>query len=281
MYIVCIYVSANMPDTKDDSLVSDGIKELLRKCLKEKKITVSNIDIEAGSVHGDNYLGVIAKAQVTGTDANGKPISASYVIKSAPKTEGMRTVMPIRFVYEREIYIYSTVLPALKQFQEEKAVKNPFASHAICLKTSDEDRDEALIMEDMKALGYKMQNRKKALDYNHVKLVVTELARLHAVSFAMLDQKPELFDEFRKTTEENFMMHIDWELFRSMMKDLCNKAENSLNPETDQKVIEKFKKFRINCIDDMMDMLCKNYYPYCVIRHGDSWTNNFLFAYKV
>lgn len=265
--------------TDDTALVSEKIKDMFRKFLLENKISVDNIDIKAGSIRGDNYLGIIAKAEVTGKDENGKLFNKSFIIKSAPKSEGLRNLAPIKSAYEREIYIYTHVLPEIKKIQQEKGVKTPFSSFTDCLKSSSEDKDEALIMTDMKALGYSLQNRKKALDYNHVKFIMTELARLHAVSFAILDQKPELFEEFSKM-RKNLMSELDHTGFEQQTEMQLDKAQNTLDPETDKKEIERFQEFRKDYLTAMKDILEDVCDPYCVIRHGDCWTNNVLFAYR-
>lgn len=265
----------------DCELVSDSIKALFQKYLNENGYTDTEIDIKAGSMRGDNYLGVIAKAEVNGKDKNGEKFYESYIIKSAPKSEGLRKFAPINLAYEREIYVYSHVLPAFAKFQEERNLKDPFKSYAQCLKTSEDECEEALIMKDMKALGYQMKNRICALDYNHVKLVITELAKLHAISFALKDQNVELFNKFAEDMKKNYFAEMDISLFEGQTEKQCDKAADVLNPDTDGKAIEKFDKFKEIYMDSLIKSLEDPCHPYSVIRHGDCWTNNFLFKYGV
>lgn len=263
----------------DYDLVSKTIRELFQKFLKENGITQEKIEIQAGTMRGDNFLGIIAKAEVTGKDKNGKDFYESYIIKSAPKSEGLRKFAPIALAYEREIYMYSTVLPAFKKFEEVKHFVVPFSTYAQCLRTSNSDKDEALIMKDMKRLGFVMQNRKRALDYNHIKLVITELAKLHAISFALRDQNPELFNNLASKMEKNYFTEMDVSAFEEHSDKQTDKAAGALNPDTDQEAIEKFKKFSETYIHNLTSILDDHCHPYSVIRHGDCWTNNFLFKY--
>lgn len=265
----------------DYDLVSKTIRELFQKFLKENGITQEKIEIQAGTMRGDNFLGIIAKAEVTGKDKNGKDFYESYIIKSAPKSEGLRKFAPIALAYEREIYMYSTVLPAFKKFEEVKHFVVPFSTYAQCLRTSNSDKDEALIMKDMKRLGFVMQNRKRALDYNHIKLVITELAKLHAISFALRDQNPELFNNLASKMEKNYFTEMDVSAFEEHSDKQTDKAAGALNPDTDQEAIEKFKKFSETYIHNLTSILDDHCHPYSVIRHGDCWTNNFLFKYMV
>lgn len=267
---------------EDDGLVSGDIKKLLNKLIEESGLEKFEVKIKPGSIKGDNYLGIIAKVDVCGKDDKGEDVVLEYIVKSAPKAEGFRNLAPIRLAYEREIYMYNTILPEFVRFQQERNVKTPFKSFAKCLKTSFQDKDEALIMEDMKIYGFSMQNRRSALSYSHVHLVVKELAKLHAFSFAIKDQKPELFSELSRNLEKNFMEEMDHEQFSKHSDMIYDKARNSLDPVKDAQAIERYNGYVDSIKDDIFKLLsAKEAGDYAIIRHGDCWTNNFLFAYDV
>lgn len=267
---------------EDGGLVSDDVKNLLRKLLEDKAITDYHIEIKPGSVKGDNYLGIIAKVDVTGKDSNGEDVFLDYIIKSAPKSEGFRSMAPIRLAYEREIYMYNTILPEFIQFQEQRRVKNPFESFAKCLRTSFEDKDEALIMVDMKSRGFIMQNRRLPLSYPYVRLVIMELAKFHAFSFALKDQKPEVYDTFSEKLDKNFMSEMDKEQMDKHSDMIYDRARKSLDPIEDAEALERYNNYVKTIPDDILTLLSPKEATDCaIVRHGDCWTNNFLFAYDV
>lgn len=268
--------------TVDASLVTNDIIDLLKKQLIVEEIKDFKIDISAGSIKGDNYLGIIAKAIVNGTNKQGESVELSYIIKSAPKAEGFRNLAPIRLAYEREIYMYKTILPAFMKFQEQKKVKTPFRSFASCLQTSLTDKDEAIIMEDMKNKGYVMQDRRVPLNYNHVKLVMQQLAKLHAFSFAMKDQEPEWYHQLSDSLEKNFFDEMDKEQFAKHADLINDKARAALDPVEDAELIERYNKYCEEITEEMYVLLsAKAAGEHAVIRHADCWTNNFLFHYEV
>lgn len=268
--------------TVDENLVSNDVKNLLKNLLEENEIKDFEIHIKPGSIKGDNYLGIIAKVVVTGKDSRNNDVTLDYIIKSAPRSEGFRTNAPIRMAYEREIYMYTNILPEFMRFQEERKVKNPFKSFAKCLKTSFEDKDEALIMEDMKQYGFFMQNRRLPLSYEHVSLVLKELAKFHAFSFALRDQKPDLFKMYEEKLEKNFIDEMDKEMFDQHSDMIYGKARDSLDPTKDAEALERYNKYCLVIKDEMYNLLSPAAAgDYAVIRHGDTWTNNFLFAYEV
>lgn len=266
----------------NEGLVSEDIIKLLKKQVEETGLKNFDLQIEKGSIKGDNYLGVIAKIEVTGKDDKGKEVTQDYIVKSAPKSEGFRNLAPIRLAYEREIFVYNFVLPEFMKFQEQRKVKNPFKSFAKCLKTSFEDKDEALIMEDMRQYGFKMQNRKVPLSYGHVRLIIKEIAKVHAFSYAIRDQDPELFHTLETKMEKNFMDEIDKEQFDKHNDMVYDKARKALDPVKDAEAIKRYNNYCTSIVDQMMTLLSSaEAGQYAVMRHADCWINNFLFAYEV
>lgn len=272
----------NENNKMDEGLVSNEIIDLLKKQLSEDGITDYKIEITPGSIKGDNYLGIIAKAVIYGKNKERKPVELSYIIKCAPKAEGFRKMAPIRTAYEREIYMYEEILPTFMKFQDQKNLKKPFKSFAKCVKTSLVDKDEALIMEDKKSQGFIMQNRHIPLNLHHVKMVVHEIARLHAFSFAMNDQEPELYKKLTTPLIKNFFDDFDQEQFKKHADMIYDKARAALDPIMDSEALRRYNKYCAEIDDQMYELLsAKAAGKDAVIRHADCWTNNFLFKYQV
>ncbi|GJQ84391.1 hypothetical protein Trydic_g3868 [Trypoxylus dichotomus] len=246
---------------------------------KEKEIKNYKIKVSTGAGKGDNYLGVIAKITAKGTDRNGQQISINWIAKIAPKGEGLRKVLDIDILYEREVYVYEKIFPLFEKFQDDRAVLKPFNFYASYVFSH--LQEHCFVMEDMKSLGYIMKDRKKPLDYNHVKLVMEAYGKLHAISFALRDQDPELFGKLAESTVEAVFnkKDIDRERKKEHMAKYHNKVLESLHPEEDSVAIEKYKKYVENDVEIFADLF-DNQNKYSVIGHGDSWVNNMLFRYE-
>ncbi|KAK4875663.1 hypothetical protein RN001_012085 [Aquatica leii] len=227
-------------------------------------------------------MGVIAKVEVTGIDNAGNNLIRNFVIKSAPTNEMMRSQLPIHIAYQREAYMYTVVLPEFNKLQLEKKILKPFTSLAKHYKSFLNNRNEAIILEDMKAHGfYSLLDRKQPLNYEHEVFILREYGKLHALSFAMRLHKPKTFNEIANNTQEQYFCNFNKQLRIQNYKNYSAKAYKVLDPIKDKNIYDKYNKFHEK-IDDIASEITNGDVtnPYYVIRHGDCWINNFLFKYE-
>lgn len=114
----------------------------------------------------------------------------------------MAQLLSSPLMVEREACMYRTVLPAFVDFQREKGLtpENGFFAFPRCygIVADAENDNYAIVMEDLKEKGYDMFNKFNSIDLGHVRFIMEELVRYHAVSFAMRDQRLEVFTPFLK-----------------------------------------------------------------------------------
>ncbi|KAF5275179.1 hypothetical protein FQR65_LT04211 [Abscondita terminalis] len=265
-----------MEDNKVQVLTKEA-EEFLNEYIKKLKIKNPQVTITPGSIRGDNYLGVIGKVEIKSENS-----VLHWIFKSAIQQETFRSFLPINKAYQREVYVYRKILAEFNRFQEERNVAKPFKSYAKFLTSYLVEPNECLIMEDMKTLGYKLHDRMEPLDYNHVLLVMREYGRFHALSFALRDQKPDLFKEISENTEEIFFhddSFINEEMLKAMQNQAC-KVLDALDPVVHKSAYEKFEKFQKRMIEEAKDAVkSERSGKYSVVCHGDCWINNFLFRY--
>lgn len=65
-------------------------------------------------------------------------------------------------------------------------------------KNDDENEIYILIMEYLRAKMYEMWTRSKVIEIEQKLLILRELGKLHAVSFAMKDQQPNEFEQYKQ-----------------------------------------------------------------------------------
>nr|XP_022920749.1 uncharacterized protein LOC111429149 [Onthophagus taurus] len=263
--------------TKEGELLPK-IQIKLEEVIKSKGITNFTIDVSAGSSVGDNFLGFIGKLVIKGIDKNNKPIIFNWIVKTAPTQDIFRKVLKIEILYTREIYVYTKIFPIFERFQKEKSLLSPFKHYPKIIFSYLEPYCESFAMEDMKSIGYIMRNRKQTLDYNHVKFVLKTYAKFHAVSYALKDQKIEVFNELRENTKDSMVEAYAKELAAENINNSMQQALETLNKESDIEVYEKFKKLSENFTEVYYDLISKPT-EYGVIGHGDSWINNMLWLY--
>jgi hypothetical protein len=252
--------------------LSDKVQNVIKKLAEELGVKDPKLEITSGSNKGDNYLGIITKVKATG---NGGPLS--FIVKMAFSEPNLRQFVPIRKFYLREILMYCEVLDRLDRLQIEGNVtpKDRFCFPK-CHRTFEDECGEGLIMADLNAEGYRMFNRLDSLDLPHVELAIRKLAAYHASWFALKKDDPEFYARIvaQASTADEFN-----EQFPKFLNDLLEQTIKIL--ETDEEK-DKMRVFGADIYDKMMNAVYFNdEETHRIICHGDCWTNNFLFKYKV
>lgn len=179
--------------------------------------------------------------------------------------------------------MYTKVLPAFVAFQNEKHIRkaNGFFNFPKCYfaEFDEELQDSVIIMEDLKESGYAMWSKFVPTNFEHARFVMESLGRLHAVSFAMKAQRPDIFDEFKEL--EDFMSDMQNDGFDQMMNVAMENAIAAL-PENTTNIKIRMQKLQSNFKQTMKELVKPELAePFAVIGHGDCWINNFMFQYRV
>lgn len=262
-----------MDESKDTLIVlRDDIIETIKRISKNETIENVTMHISDATAKGDNFVGKLYR--VKASDKQGKSIS--LVLKCAPDAKCMRENFPITVIFEREIITYSEILPAMDALQDEFRVpKKDRFHHAKHYESISEEEKECLFFGDLAVEGYKMFNRQKPFDKQHLELVMKTLAQFHATSFAMKTNKPDLFEKLSQKVSEPLDFGNGETILELSRKKCCSVIENAeIRRRVEDSAENPTKKYQ-NFVDH------KRTAPYNVICHGDCWINNFLFKYEV
>lgn len=244
------------------------------------------VETQPGSKHGDNFIGVIVSIIITGTRTNFRAPAAEekeklYLLcKLPPATEARRQEFQSARNFKREVLMYSKVLPLFEKFQREKGLteKECFLAYPKCYAAiADEKKNQfVVIMEDLRQRDFVMWPKNKVPPVDHSYLVMEKFAKLHAISFALKDQRPEVFQKFREMTD---IFHYFLES-KSILKVMELGSERAIkvleNPEH-AKILEEVKENLITYFDEYSTP--EYFEPFAVINHGDSWNNNIMYQY--
>lgn len=235
---------------------------------------------ESGSNHGDNIHGVLTAITMMGNDQNSNTQTLHLMCKVSPASKQFRDSVQSWYLFKREIYMYTRLLPAFVEFQQEKGLSEAdsfvafpkvYATHV-----DDENENYALIMEDMRSRNFVLWPRHEPMPLDHEKKVLETLAKLHGVSLAMKDQRPTIFAEF-KTLYDVAETQIEHGDFGSVIESALEQAITVLENEDHKKILQK-------CKTDYRRLLNECFGPeaidrFGVINHGDCWINNILLQY--
>jgi Ecdysteroid kinase-like family len=239
---------------------------------------------------GDGFMGLLLRVIITGPrEINGGSVkndSLALIVKMPPDSQERREQFKSIPIFEREALFYEKIFPLFVEFQRERGITEEtdgFFAAPRCYKiiADAEHQNYAMILEDLKITGYQLFDKHKVIDYDHVTLLVQKLARMHALSFAIRDQEPELFAEMHSLKDVMIEHMIDTtSQFEKMMQMGVDRAIKTLDPVADEEKIEKLTKLRNEIIKTLE--FCASHEeaePFGVLLHGDCWNNNMMYAY--
>ncbi|XP_050086877.1 uncharacterized protein LOC126571973 [Anopheles aquasalis] len=236
------------------------------------------LNFDVGSNKGDGFVGEMFKAHLVEGDRR-----EVYLCKIPPINEARRKQFPSLLIFARETLAYSKFLPQMFAYQREKGISEadgffnaPKCYHTYC---NEETEESIIIMEDLRLQSYRMWDKMKTVNYEHARLVMEQLGRLHAVSLALKRDKPEEFEHFKVPDPIHVMMPEN-SPFEMIMKKMIADAIETLEPADTkerskmQHLLENFRQEMLRCSNsDLAE-------PYTVLGHGDCWVNNMMYRYK-
>lgn len=192
----------------------------------------------------------------------------NVVLKCAPTGQKLREVIPFETIFQREIYVYEIVFPIFKEIQQEHNVEELWESFPKCWCTS----KEALVLENLKTQGFTLWSRSKEMDDGHMRLVLEEYAKFHALSFALRAHKAEVLKQIEDNTEDVYLPIIKKCGTTETIRNLSERVwKDSFGESPSFDVVEVMEQLVAKGAAGKYGVLC----------HGDTWCNNILFKYKV
>lgn len=257
---------------------------LLENIAKENGFENYSIELSAGSKEGDGCSGVLVSVVISGAHQQNNTTRTDILhllCKLAPDDPELRTAFMSDAMFGREVLAYVKMLPLFAEFQREKGLTDDecFNSYPKCYAAvcDIENGQFVIIMEDMRPRQYVMWSKKLPFAAQHSFAVVEQLARFHAVSFALNDQRPEALEPFK---------HIDdvvIQLFeRKPSLNVLHKCyDRALGVFTDKTHIAVIEELKSRTLETLKECLVGDAFaPHRVICHGDTWINNILFQYN-
>lgn len=260
----------------------DFVVQHLTAIAKNKGFVDFRFETKLGTNRGDNFGSDIISVALIGKRLNdGKQVNdrLDLLCKLAPSNVHRRKQFNSELMFSRETFAYNKMLPTLVQFQKERGKDESFITFPNCyFATCNQEDDRYLvIMDDLRTKGYKMWPRNKVMSIDHCKLVIQALAKFHAVSFALKDQKPDIFEEFKTLND------ITRRIFKSDQLDKhvelgFNRAINVLKCDEHKAVLEDIKAQFLTYLENLLNE--DKHKAIGIITHGDCWNNNIIYRYQ-
>lgn len=236
----------------------------------------------SGTNIGDNFLSELFTVVISGTQKqeDGEEIDAklNLLCKLAPASAQRRKEFQSDLFFGRETYFYNTVAPAFLRFQQEKGLlgEDQFKAFPKCYEIVFDPENEiyVIVMEDLRPKGFTMWPKQHPTPASYCRLVVREMAKFHAISFAMKDQQPEKFEEYKKLDDLiNFFVASPTKV--QFYSNSYDRVIEALEKEEHKNIMREIQKNIPGYIASCLNKEAAARYG--VISHGDSWNNNFIY----
>lgn len=261
-------VNISEPEEFDDVEIHNCLKQVA----KAKGIDNFDYHVEIVSGKGDNFIANIFRVLIKDTE---KENNISVIVKTLVKTSRQDTFYEL---HEREVKVYKEVIPIFETIQDH--LEDDKVLLPKCLYSNAEKGKEILILEDLSAQGFAMDKKLSTfekLDYLQVRLVLSQLAKFHALSFTCEEKKNESFDKLKAQFDD--IIFEKTFLDKSKLKDYFPECyEMSLKVIHDLDTKKKLEQVK----DKLLPIMRKYVQPtkYSVLCHGDCWINNILFKHQ-
>lgn len=172
---------------------SEYLEKALQKYENDPTIKVLKYSSKPAVAEGNNFVSLMLRTSITYNSESGSERTRSVIIKTVLENpESAKIFEELKF-YEKEMIMYSKVLPKYEKLLNEIGDTDKMYCPAILV-----DFDTStLIFEDLTSLDFTVADRKKGVDWNHVQLVVCKIAKYHALSMTLTEREgDELFKIF-------------------------------------------------------------------------------------
>ena len=269
--------------TPSDLITDSAIQEVVLADFGPKSKLKSWL-IEDFTSKGDNYASFVTSIKVKVENPISKNLDElTYIAKLSPcrDSEAWKTVTNKLFINEgtfltQVIPDFNNVLQSL----EFKKLNVP-----TCYYTCFKEEEEFNVLNDLRRDGFEMGNRKQGLDFEHISLVIKEIARLHASSYVLKERRNQCLGEIYP-----FMLHNFFEdrtdpfnlMFDGFLKARYGSYMKILEKiEGYSKAKEFITKYQNN-LDLWAQLTSANSNSvFQAVCHGDLWINNMLFRYGI
>ncbi|XP_017052660.1 uncharacterized protein LOC108095867 [Drosophila ficusphila] len=248
-----------------DWLNSGFMASVLGSYEKEPVTKVIDLTFSPATAKGDNYASTMYRARVEYSNQRGT-FSKSLIIKTVSE------IFAGSNLFKTEIGMYTKVLPEFERILREKGDASKL--YADCIYDSLEPH-QVIIFEDLADMGYAMVRDRK-LTHEEIRSAYLKLAKIHAVSMKIINERPEFLKEFK-----DGICLVDIPYMSSGMVPFTEFLGRV--PEL-KKYQPHFKKLGLSFIDRLRSTINEyqnNSQPgYYVLCHGDYHTRNVMFKHN-
>lgn len=251
-------------------LTCEYFEKILQICHNDPMLKVKKIK---GQHCTNAFCSTMLRFEVDANFGRDKKQQRSYIVKMKLESEIALAALGSGSydIYEKEMEMFHKILPEfrkiLKTIGEDK---NVFPKSI----TVDRNRD-VLILEDLAVKNFVTVDREVELDVTHIQMSMAKLAKFHAASIVLMQQSPEMFENFDVGMFSRKVSAFK-DKFRTNMEALTAEVSSWPGYEYYAKKLENMKS-------QMFERSCRAFDndegDLKVLVHGDLWKSNMMYVY--
>lgn len=254
-------------------LSASYFQEILSRNFKNTSVKVKDIEVEPCGAANDGFLSTLWRVRLN-YFINSSDEHESVIVKTSTNHElAIEKVGANGYdVQNKEMSFFEVIAPQVK-----KALKITGDDDTLIPNVISIDRHhDAIVFEDLRTRKFEMADRMGGLDEAHVRLSLKKLAQFHAASLIIHQKHPCAFDSFDIGM---FSRKIDVfnEAFLSIFKFVVEEVETWPGFEN---YAEKMRNLEGSFLENATRCFDNEPGEFCVLNHGDVWTNNLMFNYN-
>lgn len=242
-------------------------QRLLNKIAKEHGFRNYSIQNIYASQPGESVAGEIFRITISEAKTDK---SLQLVCKVPPFDKQLFNELNLSVAFEREILFYSQLMPAFVKFQSEKNLLkiSQFQCYPKCYGTwIDSVKEEyAIVLEDLRPRGFKKVDKSKLLQLEQLHLAMIALGKFHGLSFAMKDENPDKFAEYKKLDDLSVSL-CQSKSMQAVFENAFEHAIDSLNSDKHKNIIRHVKNNFLQYSTDCFD--AKGSDRFKIVGHGN------------
>ncbi|CAH1116681.1 unnamed protein product [Phaedon cochleariae] len=255
-------------------MAPNELSSWIQKSLNDRYFGEKEIKFENSNGKTGGYLGSLLFGKIRGNNPDGESEDVDIVVKYGKKDDKEF----LRIAFHREAMVYEKIVPLFMDLQRKKGIQMPFDSVPKCYQTIENQNLEAIILEDMRKSGYRLHNRTIPMDLPHLKLILENYAKWHALSFAVRDQNNGELESNKLTNVARYYFRKD--STRKLLVKYTKYAHQILLEKNEHFLADTLERILQKGVADTILEVLNSDVDECVITHGDGWNNNFLFKYE-
>nr|XP_045597162.1 uncharacterized protein LOC123757507 isoform X1 [Procambarus clarkii]XP_045597163.1 uncharacterized protein LOC123757507 isoform X1 [Procambarus clarkii] len=259
--------------------LEDVLAHYLSKKYPGKNTAILSFSVVGGTSPGDGFNSELVLLDVEVSVNEGETSRNTIILHLAAKFSSLNLM--VREMNRqmksnlREYLVYAEIIKELNEFQAAKAPEEPCIPIPELIYGKCTKKENILLMENIKITGYEAYDKYKGLDFDHLKIIIEEIARIHVLSH-VYHQSSSFQEKYTcfPTTSQHLMT------FKPIMSAMLETAIDFLRSQSDKEdVTERVKACKQSLIEKYTCALPEEDTIKCLI-HGDMWINNIMYKYK-